>query len=69
MMQNFFENWTKPLQMGTHLRVLIKSYPMNTNKQGLDGFQKSLRPCALDESSLSIGRVSIHSGGGLIPKA
>ena len=23
--------------------------------QGLDGFQKSLRPCALDESSISIG--------------
>ena len=27
--------------------------------QGLDDFQKSLRPCALDESSLSIGRVKI----------
>ena len=26
-------------------------------QQGSDGFQKSLRPCALDESSLSIGRV------------
>ena len=25
--------------------------------QGIDGFQKSLRPCALDESSLSIRRV------------
>ena len=25
--------------------------------QGLDEFLKSLRPCALDESSLSIGRV------------
>ena len=24
---------------------------------GLDGFQGSLRPCSLDESSLSIGRV------------
>ena len=32
---------------------------MNTNMTGfiLDGFQKSLRPCALDESSLSIGRM------------
>ena len=29
--------------------------------QGLDGFQKSLHPCALDENSLSIGRVkSMH---------
>ena len=27
------------------------------HKQGLDGFQKSLRPCALDNRSLSIGRV------------
>ena len=27
--------------------------------QGLDGFQKPLRPCALDESSLSIGSVKI----------
>ena len=26
--------------------------------EGLDGFQKSLCPCALDESSLSIGRVN-----------
>ena len=27
--------------------------------QGLDGFQKSLHPCALDESSKSIGRVKL----------
>ena len=26
--------------------------------QGLDVFKKSLRPCALDETSLSIGRVN-----------
>ena len=26
-----------------------------------DGFQKSIRPCALDESSLSIGRVTLES--------
>ena len=26
-------------------------------QQGLDGFQKYMRPCALDESSLSIGSV------------
>ena len=30
---------------------------MITNMTGLDGFQKSLRPCTLEESSLSIGRV------------
>ena len=28
----------------------------NRSQQGLDGFQKSLGPCALDESSLSIRR-------------
>ena len=39
--------------MYTHLRVLSESYP---TWQGLDGFQKPLRPCDLEESSLSIGR-------------
>ena len=36
---------------------------MNTNMTGtgLDGFQKSLHPCALDESSLSIGRVNLYA--------
>ena len=43
--------------MGTHLRVLSKTYPMNTNMtgiryRGLDGSQKSLRHCALDKSSI-----------------
>ena len=28
------EKWLKPWQMGTHLRVLGKSYPMNTNMTG-----------------------------------
>ena len=32
-------------------------YPRIPTQQGLDVFQKSLRPCALDNSSLSIGRV------------
>ena len=45
--------------MGTHLRELSESLPMNTNMTGLDGFQKSLRPYALDESSLSIGNVKL----------
>ena len=30
---------------------------MNTTWQGFDGFLRSLRHCASDESSLSIGRV------------
>ena len=29
------------------------------HRQDLDGFQKSLHPCALDKNSLSIGRVNI----------
>ena len=43
--------------MGTHLRVLCENDPMDTNMTGLDGFQKSMHPCALDASSLSIRRV------------
>ena len=50
--------------MGTHLRVLGKSYPKNTNIiwQGLDGSQKSLHPCAFDKINFSIGKV-----GNVIP--
>ena len=47
--------------MGAHLKVLRESYPMNITQQGLDGFQESLRACALDESSLSLGRVKEYS--------
>ena len=44
--------------MGTHLRVLSESFQMNTNMTGFGWFiRKSLHPCALDKSSLSIGRV------------
>ena len=43
--------------MGTHLRVLVRSYPINTNMTGFRCFSKILRPCALDESRLSIERV------------
>ena len=47
----------KPWHMGTHLsyqRELSNEYQ---HDRVLDGFQKSLRPCALDESSVSIRRV------------
>ena len=37
------------------LRELSNEY--QHDKVSKDGFQKSLHPCALDESSLSIGRV------------
>ena len=43
--------------MGTLLRVPSKTFPMNTNMTRLGWFSKNLCPCALDESSLSIGRV------------
>ena len=46
--------------MGTHLRILSERFPMNANMTGLDGFQKSLGPCALDKSGLSIGRVKVN---------
>ena len=48
------------LPYGTHLRELRESFPMNTNKAGFRfSFQNSLHPCALDESSLSIGRFKL----------
>ena len=34
---------------------------MNTNKIGFKWFSKNFVPCALDESSLSIGRVKTYS--------
>ena len=51
--------WLKPWHIGTHLRVLSEIYPINTNRTGFRWF--SLRPCALDKSRLSIGRVKICS--------
>ena len=32
------EKWPKPWQMGTHLRVLSESFPMNTNMTGFGWF-------------------------------
>ena len=34
--------WLQPWHMGTHLRVLMESYPMNTNMTGLKWFTKNL---------------------------
>ena len=34
------EKWLKPWHMGTHLRVLSESYPMNTNVTGIRWFSK-----------------------------
>ena len=44
--------------MGTHLRVLSKSYPMNTNMTGFRWFSKIFSSlCLMDENIL--GRVII----------
>ena len=43
--------------MGTHLKVLNESYPMNTNITWSRWISKIFRSFALDESSLSIGGV------------
>ena len=49
--------------MGTHMKVLSESFPMNTNMTGFRCFfQKYLHPCALAESSLSIGKVKGEEG-------
>ena len=46
--------------MGNHLKVLRKSYPMNTNMTGFVFFPKTLSPCALDPSRpINIGRVKV----------
>ena len=43
--------------MGTHLRVLSESYPINTNMTGFGWFSKIFA----FECSLSIGRVKVIS--------
>ena len=55
------EKWLKPWHMGPHLRVLSESYLMNTNMTGFRfrWFSKILCSCALDKSSLNIGRVNV----------
>ena len=53
------EKWVKLLQMGTHMKVLSESFPMNTNMTGFRCFSKIFASLhALDKSSLSIGRVN-----------
>ena len=55
------EKWLKPWHMGTHLRALSESIPTNTSmtvfRWFVDDFKNILHPCALDERSLSVGRV------------
>ena len=44
--------------MGTHLRVLNESFPMNTNIIGFRWFSKIFVSLRLDESSIGIERVN-----------
>ena len=45
--------------MGTHLRELSESYPMNTDMIGFGWFSKIFASLGFDESSLIIGRVNL----------
>ena len=47
--------------MGTYLRVLHESYPMDTNMTGFKLFLKIIVFCALDEIGHRIGRVKLYS--------
>ena len=54
---------TETVAHGPHLRVLSESYLMHTNMTGFRWFskQKSFHPCALNNSSPSIGRVNVSA--------
>ena len=54
------EKLLKPWHMGTHLRVLSESFPMNTNMTEFRRFSKPFAIFAMDESNLSIVRVKVH---------
>ena len=45
--------WLKPWQMGTHLRVLSESYPMNINITAFRWFSKIVVPCASASEGLN----------------
>ena len=56
------EKLVKPWQMGTLLRVLIESYPMNTNVAGIRWFSKTfVSLCFGWKHPASIGRVKLWS--------
>ena len=57
--ETFRHEWVNPYAGGG----LFGQYKMMQKKlKGLDGFQKLWHPRALDESSLSIGRVTVLCG-------
>ena len=51
------EKWLKPLHMVFIWKYSARAIQWIPTWQGLDGFQRSLCPCALNKSSLNIGRV------------
>ena len=56
------ENWLKPWHMVPHLRVLSKSYPLNTNVTGFRWFKKIFASFCFG-ISLCIGRVKPFASG------
>ena len=58
-MQKKAGEMTETLAHGTHLRVLSKSYPMNTNMIRFRLFSKIFASLCLDETSLISGRVNV----------
>ena len=56
-MMQINEKITETLTRG-YMEVVSESYLMNTNMTEFRWFSNTLRPCALDKSSLSIGRVN-----------
>ena len=52
--------------MGTHLKVLCKSYPMNTNMTGFCWFSKIFASVIWTKSSLNIRLISIYTNSHLI---
>ena len=61
-MQKQQQKWLKPCYMVHIWEYSAQSIQWTPTWHGLDGFQLLLRPCALDESSLSIGRVENNLG-------
>ena len=47
--------------MGTHQIDLSESYLMSTNMTGFICLKKKMHSCAMDESSLSIGRFKVDT--------
>ena len=55
------EKWLKSWHIGTHLiEYSTRAIQWMPRWQGWDSSQKSLHPCPLDKSSLSIWRLQVH---------